>query len=323
MRADHIWKDILEKLFAEFLQFFFPDIYGDIDFGKGYQFLDKEFQQITKDAKAGKRIVDKLVKVFLKDGKEQWILIHIEIQGQKEKDFARRMFIYNYRIFDKYQKDVISLALLTDSDNNYRPDVFEIKRWGFRLQYKFPLVKIIDYINYDFEREYKINPFSMVTQAYLKTVETEGDNQSRYKWRKRFILSLYELGLKRETIYAIYQFIEWLMELPEELEEQLYQEIKEQEDETMSLLTIAEKKGLEQGLQQGLQQGIQQGVIQGLQKAIQTALEIKFGTEVWAIFNTEIEDIKSVEMLEKVLREANLATSLEDFKSRFNRLQEK
>ncbi len=30
------------------------------------------------------------------------------------------------------------------------------------------------------------------------------------------------------------------MELPDELEEQLYQEIKEQEDESMSLLTIAE-----------------------------------------------------------------------------------
>ncbi len=105
-----------------------------------------------------------------------------------------------------------------------------------------------------------------------------------------------------------------LMELPDALEERLYQEIKEK-NEAMSLLTIAEKKGMEKG--------IQQGVIQGLQKAVQTALEIKFGTDVWAIFNAEIEDIKSVEMLEKVLREANLATSLQDFKSRFNRLQEK
>jgi len=63
-------------------------------------------------------------------------------------------------------------------------------------------------------------------------------------------LSLYELGLKRETIYAIYQFIEWLMELPDALEEKLYQEIREEEDEEMSLLTIAEKKGMEKGLQQ-------------------------------------------------------------------------
>ena len=41
MRTDSFWKKVLEELFADFLKFFFPDIHKDIDFSKGYQFLDK------------------------------------------------------------------------------------------------------------------------------------------------------------------------------------------------------------------------------------------------------------------------------------------
>ena len=154
------------------MQFFFPEIHRVIDFSKGYQFLDKEFRQISKASKSGKRIVDKLVKVYLKDGAEKWLLIHIEIQGQQKKDFARRMFTYYYRIFDKYQKDVLSLALLTDTNKNYRPDNYAVEYLGLSLVFKFPLVKIVDYINYNFESQYRENVFALIVQAFLKTLET-------------------------------------------------------------------------------------------------------------------------------------------------------
>ena len=58
--------------------------YSEIDWTKGFDFLDSELQQVTREAETGKRIVDKLVKVYLRNGKENWILIHIEIQNQKE-----------------------------------------------------------------------------------------------------------------------------------------------------------------------------------------------------------------------------------------------
>ncbi len=79
---------------------FFPNIHKDIDFSKGYEFLEKELQKIIKTSKTGRRYADKLVKVFLKNGSERWLLIHIEIQGYKEKKFPERMYTYNYRIFE-------------------------------------------------------------------------------------------------------------------------------------------------------------------------------------------------------------------------------
>jgi hypothetical protein len=71
------WKDILEGYFREFIAFFFPWIENDVDWDKGYKFLDKEFQRIVKEAETGRRYVDKLIRVWRKDDIEAWLLIHI------------------------------------------------------------------------------------------------------------------------------------------------------------------------------------------------------------------------------------------------------
>ena len=307
---------MLEKLFKEFLQFFFPKIHRDVDFSKGYQFLDKEFQQISRKANKGKKIVDKLVKVYLKNGKEKWLLIHIEIQGQKDVSFAERMFTYYYRIFDKYKRDVVSLALLTDTNRLYRPQEYtrEFKDWEFSLRFKFPLVKIIDYINYEFEKEYEKNVFAIVAHAFLKTMETEGDDSKRFRWKRQFVLRLYDLGLAQETIYNLYQFIEWIMALPEPLEEKLLTElVKIEEKENMRYVTYAERKGRKEGLQEGIQKGIREGKREGLQKAIESVLEVKFGAVESDILSA-LPKIKSVEKLESLLHQAKLTKSQEDFK---------
>ena len=59
--------------------------------------LDKELQPIVRQAEHGRRYVDKLVKVWLKDGEERWLLIHIEVQTRKEGEFPERMYVYNHR----------------------------------------------------------------------------------------------------------------------------------------------------------------------------------------------------------------------------------
>ena len=48
------------------------------------------------------RFVDKLMKVKSRQGKELWVLLHIEIQGEKETDFEKRLFEYYYRLYDRY-----------------------------------------------------------------------------------------------------------------------------------------------------------------------------------------------------------------------------
>jgi hypothetical protein len=42
---DSPWKEMLEGYFPDFMVFFFPEAYEDIDWARGYESLDKELQQ--------------------------------------------------------------------------------------------------------------------------------------------------------------------------------------------------------------------------------------------------------------------------------------
>ncbi|MEO5374868.1 MAG: cytosolic protein, partial [Alphaproteobacteria bacterium] len=95
---DSPWKEAVERYLPEFLAFFFPKAFAEIDWSKGYEFLDQELMAVAQDAELGRRYVDKLVRVTLLGGGEGWILIHIEVQGTRDGVFPERMFVYNYRL---------------------------------------------------------------------------------------------------------------------------------------------------------------------------------------------------------------------------------
>ena len=81
---DSPWKEIIEGYFPDFMAFFFPEAYRDIDWSKGYESLDKELQQIVRDAELGKRLADKLMKVWRLDGDALIVIIHTEIQAGRD-----------------------------------------------------------------------------------------------------------------------------------------------------------------------------------------------------------------------------------------------
>jgi hypothetical protein len=89
---DSPWKEALERYFPAFMALGFPEAYAGIDWARGYEFLDKELQPVVRDAELGRRLADKLIKVWRVDGEEAWVLIHLEVQGQVETGFAKRMF---------------------------------------------------------------------------------------------------------------------------------------------------------------------------------------------------------------------------------------
>ena len=91
-RDDTLWKGILEDLFDDFLRFVYLNADEIFDMARGFEFLDKELEDIFPQTdEENIRYVDKLVKLWLKDGTEEWILIHIEVQGKPVKIFPERM----------------------------------------------------------------------------------------------------------------------------------------------------------------------------------------------------------------------------------------
>jgi len=57
---DSPWKDAIEEYFADCIRFFFPQVYADIDWSKGYTFLDKELQKVVRRSTITRHYVDKL-----------------------------------------------------------------------------------------------------------------------------------------------------------------------------------------------------------------------------------------------------------------------
>ncbi len=245
---DNPWKDVLEHFFRAFLAFFFPEAHAAIDWSRNYESLDKELQQIVSESELGLRLADMLFKVWLKDGRETWILIHVEIQNQRDRRFAERMFVYNYRIYDRYQKPVISLAVIGDEDPEWRPDQFGYGLFGCAMGIRFPIAKLLDYASRVAELETVQNSFAAVVLAHLKTQETRDNPASRRTWKFRLIKSLYDRGLGGEQVRLLFKFLDWIMVLPEELEEALSMDLAAFEKErTMPYVSSIERIALQKG----------------------------------------------------------------------------
>ena len=233
---DSAWKDVIEQLFKHFLEFFFSDIYRDIDFDKKPVFLSDELRKMSRDGKVGKRYADVLVKVHLKDGSVRCIFIHIEVQGQKDEYLPERTYVYNYRIYDHHRElneEVVSLLILTDEDENFRPDEFYIKRWGFQLRMKIPMVKILDYRDKLEELEQSYNPMAMVVLAQLESFDAKkSDDENKYKIKFNLMRRCVKKGYGEEYIRDLFRFIDWLIILPGKYEKKLVQEIIKLKEET-------------------------------------------------------------------------------------------
>jgi len=257
---DSPWKEILEAYFPQAIQFFFPETAALIDWERPYEFLNKEFQQISREAEQGKRYADQLVKVWQRSGQELWLLIHVEIQGQKEENFGKRMFTYNFRIFDRFDQPAISLAILCDTHRDWRPNGYSYNYPDTSLNFKFRSVKLLDYADNWQELENSNNPFATVVMAHLKTQQTRSTPAERKSWKFQLIRRLYDLGLQEQDIRNLYRFIDWVMILPEALEKQFWEEYKQFEQErTMRYVTTGERIGYERGKEEGRQEGRQEG----------------------------------------------------------------
>src|SRR6266571_3785157 len=253
---DSPWKEMLDGYFPAFMAFFFPEAHADIDWTRGYESLDTDLQQIVRDAALGTRLADKLMQVWRRDGVEQIVLVHTEIQGTRETDFARRIYVYNYRLFDRYDRPVVSLAVLGDASPSWRPRRYEQRLWGCRGGIEFPVVKLRDYAERWEALEASDNPFATVVMAHLQARATRRDPEGRLQWKLRLIRRLYERGYARQDVLELFRFIDWVLTLPAGLEARLQAELVQLERERqVPYITSFERMGMEKGRQQGVQEG--------------------------------------------------------------------
>jgi hypothetical protein len=307
---DNPWKEAIEQYFEQFLAFFFPLTYDIIDWNRPPESLDKELQQLMREAEVGKHLADKLFKVWQIGGEEAWILVHIEVQSQEESDFAERMFVYNYRCFDRYRKPVISLAVLGDERASWRPSSYGYALGGCELSLRFPVAKLLDFESQWETLEESINPFGMLVMAHLKTKATRGQAQDRKQWKGSLVRRLFERGYSRTEVVQLFRLIDWMMVLPEELQQEFTQELRlYQEDRSMPFLSRVELDAQ--------RRGIQEGTLQNAREAVLEVLEARFEA-VSPTVSEAVNKIVDVAVLKRLLRQAISISSVAEFQQLLN-----
>jgi len=274
---DSPWKEVIEHYFQEFMTFYFPDAYRSVDWSKEHIFLDQELRAVVQDAELGTRFVDKLVRVTEFSGSESWIYIHVEVQGTKQAEFSKRMFVYNYRIFDRYEKPVASLAVLADQHKHWKPTSYGYNVLGCRLTLDFPVAKLTDYDEKLDELLASDNAFGLITAAHILTRQTRKKHQERYEAKLRLIKILYQRHWDKQRVINLLTVVDWLMTLPAWLDTKVWQEIETiEKHKNMKYITSIERIGIAKGREEGR--------VEGESKLLKRQLERRFGAlPAWAI----------------------------------------
>ncbi len=301
---DSPWKEALDVYFESFIELCFPWIHADINWAKGYESLDTDLREVIRDAEIGNRLADKLVKVWLHDGTEVFVLIHVEVQSQYQADFAQRIYVYNHRLFEKYGREVISLAVLGDNDPNWRPTKFGYSRWRFISNTEYPMVKLLDFQPRWSELERSLNPFAVVIMAYLSTLDTVGKPNQRFQSKLSLVRGLYERGYTKNQILELFRLIQWMMVLPKPLEVSFKQEfIRIQEERRVPYITDFELDGM----------------VKANRESVVTVLKTRFGV-VPAEISDCLEAIENLDVLKQLLEQAVTTTSVQEFQIKLNEI---
>jgi predicted transposase YdaD len=276
-KDDTLWKSLLEDIFDDLLRYLYPDANEIFDMERGFDFLDKELADLFPELNEQHiRFVDKLVKVWLKNGKVRWILIHIEVQGRYDKRFAERMFIYFYRIRDKYHRDIVAWAILTDTNKKFVPTEYKESFLGTSVSYEFNMLKAINQNEKTLQESN--NPFSIVMLTVLLALKKKRVDEIKLVDLKMDIVKhLYRKEIPKKKIQAVMNFLKHYVRFNEENTLIFDKKLDSFTGKSYPmgieqfLLQRAKKEGVIEGELKGIEKGIQEGVDIQLKETIKNA----------------------------------------------------
>jgi hypothetical protein len=225
-QPDQAWKAAFRILMPQFVQFFFPQYFDDVDWEKGVEFLDKELNKLLSKAKLKNRIADVLVKLYLKSGETIWVLLHVEVQGYVEADFAQRVHQMSYRIEDLFGQNPAMLCIFTDSDPLFHPKEYSVSTWGSSKKTVFHTYKVLD--NPPNPQIIPKDIVSIIMEiAYYGTQSKKLNDDTKINLYLPLVRRLYNEGYSREIVEIVLNFIEAHLKFADYKKERIFEEKKD------------------------------------------------------------------------------------------------
>jgi len=198
---------------------------------------------------------------------------------------------------------MVSLALLVDGDQNFRPNRFALEDLGCRLEFTFPMVKLLDHKTED-QLASDPSPFAVASLVQLRKIQAGGDMEHRYNFKLALLRELYRRGYTRDKILKLFRFLDYILALPDDLSIRFRSELELIEEEMkMPYVTSVERIAREEGIEQGIAQGVRETLIE--------TLRIRFGdVPQWLV--EKIRQCSDVQTLRRLHQQALKVESLTD-----------
>ncbi|CAN0464366.1 unnamed protein product, partial [Phaeothamnion confervicola] len=207
------------------------------------------------------------------------VLIHIEVQNQRQNFFTERVFVYFYRIYDRHRKPVCTLVILGDDVPDWRPDRHEMKAWGTHLALKYKAVKLLDFLPRLADLETHRNPFGILTAAHLHALQNGATSHLRGQSKFRLLRNLaLHSRLRIDQIRVFMAVVDGVLKLSGSAAQRFLLEYNKFEEDTgmnyiPSFAREAWEKSVKAGLEEGLRQGLEEGRERGLEEGRERGLE--------------------------------------------------
>jgi hypothetical protein len=218
---DKLWKGIVTDHFQDFLEMFMPKLYKKVDFSVEFKFLEQELKSVLMNKTL--KQMDKLVGVKMKNGKEEWIFVHIEFENSHSPKIKERMFDYYYRIKEKYGKKITALVIYTGEKSPKDSHIYKSEVYGTIASYEFNVYEIAK----QSEKELLANPnpFAIFVLANMYVSQTYENATLRLERKEQMYRLARQRNYSEDKINRILLFIFEIIKLPPDLETQFNEHI--------------------------------------------------------------------------------------------------
>ena len=139
------WSGALERSLRPFFALCFPSVSSQIDWSREVVVLNADLEELEREKNIRGPHVDKLFQVFTTNRSDGPVSVHVEILNWPDPEMARRVFEVHEWLYLRYDRPTACFAVLADADPKFRPNTFDAGGWGYRLELRFPICKLLDF----------------------------------------------------------------------------------------------------------------------------------------------------------------------------------
>ena len=262
---DKLFKELLKVFFVEFLELVAPELAVCLD-RRSLVFLDKEMINDTAGRKV--LIADLVVKAQFR-GSGAFVLIHLEPQGKRQREYAQRLFFYFSRLHEGYRLPVYPIAVFYHDSTAREPECYEVWVRDKRvLRFDYQVVQL-SRMNW---RSYVKQP-NPVACALMAKMRIKAQDRPHVKLECLRLLATLKIDPARTRLIS--GFIDTYLKLNAKEELLFLREadtLREEKVKVMEIVTSWMAEGIRKGRKEGILKGRQQGLKEGRQEGRQAVV---------------------------------------------------